>query len=682
MLIAPAPKPPVARPQWPGKGAELSRGLQLLLICLIAVGAVASLVVARQRAAIERHNRTVELAADWQQVEQLSADSGVSLPVLLSQLKRAGVDGVVVSEDTIQSLRDAGDITVRHTAAADVHGATTITFVNSDPSLLNRVEAHLRVQYPSLKLSAGQTITDASKPLRTITLLGTIDEVKTVGVGLPDGDLKAIRTAGMDVVGRIGNFSAATPERMRWELAQVRAQGARVLIFSGEEVLGYRELVPETAAQMASLGLTYGSVEFAKQRGDDRLSRALNGKLLRVHSVTSAEAPRLDPSEMVERYVRAAEERNVRLCLVRLLPFATGRGIADQFAYIAEIERGLRRSGLDTGVAQPISQLTVPLALRAMPAVGATAAFFMLVYMSLPFSAAWAWALFILGLAQDLAMLMVAPEFTRKYLALKAAVVFPSIALLMAYMRERSGMWGGARRAVVGLLWMSGISLLGALFVVGLLSDRSFMVKAQQFAGIKLAHVLPLLGLGLVYALDVVNDGRSWRRLWDDLAERARRLVSNPVLVWQALLLLAAGAALLILVMRTGNESPVGVSPLELKFRAVLDRVLFVRPRTKEFLFGHPLLILALALSPILGKRLTLPLMLLGGVGQVSLVNTFCHIHTPLGVSVLRAANGLWTGIVVGVVATAILLPVARSLGSGRGSATPERADAATGSPE
>jgi hypothetical protein len=58
---------------------------------------------------------------------------------------------------------------------------------------------------------------------------------------------------------------------------------------------------------------------------------------------------------------------------------------------------------------------------------------------------------------------------------------------------------------------------------------------------------------------------------------------------------------------------------------------------------------LAVALA-LRNRRAWLPLVaLLAGVGQVSLVNTFCHFHTPLVVSLLRTGHGLWIGALIGV---------------------------------
>jgi ABC-type nitrate/sulfonate/bicarbonate transport system permease component len=91
------------------------------------------------------------------------------------------------------------------------------------------------------------------------------------------------------------------------------------------------------------------------------------------------------------------------------------------------------------------------------------------------------------------------------------------------------------------------------------------------------------------------------------------------------------------------------VSPLELKFRSLLDQVL-VRPRTKEFLVGHPALIVALALWAMArGRAWIVPLLFVGAIGQESLVNSFCHLHTPIALTLARTWNSLWLGSLIGL---------------------------------
>jgi hypothetical protein len=107
--------------------------------------------------------------------------------------------------------------------------------------------------------------------------------------------------------------------------------------------------------------------------------------------------------------------------------------------------------------------------------------------------------------------------------------------------------------------------------------------------------------------------------------------------------------AVVLMLMRTGNEAPGAVSDIELRLRALLENLMNVRPRTKEFLIGHPALVLALMLL-IQHRRAWLPLaMLLGAIGQVSVVNTFCHLHSPLAVSLLRVAWGAGLGVGLGL---------------------------------
>ena len=77
-----------------------------------------------------------------------------------------------------------------------------------------------------------------------------------------------------------------------------------------------------------------------------------------------------------------------------------------------------------------------------------------------------------------------------------------------------------------------------------------------------------------------------------------------------------------------------------------------MRPRTKEFLLGHPAMLVLLYFGYDLRKIVVL---LLGVIGQVSIVNTYAHLHTPLAVSLLRSFHGLWLGILLGVAAVILL---------------------------
>jgi hypothetical protein len=141
---------------------------------------------------------------------------------------------------------------------------------------------------------------------------------------------------------------------------------------------------------------------------------------------------------------------------------------------------------------------------------------------------------------------------------------------------------------------------------------------------------------------------------WREQKERAianlRRLFSEPIILGQAVLAFVLLVMIAVVLARSGNDSGMSVSGLELKFRGVLDTILPVRPRTKEFLVGHPAMFLGIAAA--LGGRRTLAgiLLVIGTIGEVSLINTFCHLHTPIALSVMRTVLGAAFGLVIGIV--------------------------------
>jgi len=99
-------------------------------------------------------------------------------------------------------------------------------------------------------------------------------------------------------------------------------------------------------------------------------------------------------------------------------------------------------------------------------------------------------------------------------------------------------------------------------------------------------------------------------------------------------------AALALILLRSGNEAPIGVAQMELMFRERLEDLLSVRPRTKEIV-GLPALFFFLAYFHN-RKPPSIVLVLLGSV---------CHLHTPIAISLIRALLGALLGVVMGSIA-------------------------------
>ena len=113
-------------------------------------------------------------------------------------------------------------------------------------------------------------------------------------------------------------------------------------------------------------------------------------------------------------------------------------------------------------------------------------------------------------------------------------------------------------------------------------------------------------------------------------------------------------AALLVMALRSDNVSD--VPAFELAFRDFLERTLVVRPRTKEILIGYPALMLYFYVKQKdLVPHYREALRLAATLAFCSAMNTFCHFHTRLQLSVIRVLNGWWLGLLIGCVLILIL---------------------------
>src|SRR3989442_12894460 len=132
---------------------------------------------------------------------------------------------------------------------------------------------------------------------------------------------------------------------------------------------------------------------------------------------------------------------------------------------------------------------------------------------------------------------------------------------------------------------------------------------------------------------------------------------SRPLLVRYAIGALVVGVAAVILLARSGNFG-LPVLSIEERLRSFAETLLVARPRTKEYLLGHPALVLAFGAAVMRWRWGVIPLAAVGAIGQAGIINNFSHIHTPLVYAIGRTANALRLGSLLGVVFLTVLLRV------------------------
>ena len=636
--------------------------VNLLLVALIALGLLGGLVSAAHRWSAEARNRRVELVVDYGDAQALANTMARQVDDVLTQLKAAGITTVAVTEDSLSTLNTNG--VVSYTRSGNT---TRLQFAPGFPGQQARVVQMLAHKAPGLTVTA-----DGPDAL----LVGAPwPQFNSIPIGLDSDTVETIKRNKLLVAPRLVNFTGVTAQNIGWELAQTKQQcagpaGIGPVIFAGTSVLGNRALIGATADALDANGLAYGSVEMGKMFGDDDLSRLAEAETIRVHSIGTDEMGTMDEPTAVERFVRAAKERNIRVCYVRL--FLSGLThdpdvLAANTAFVGKIVKGMQEARLTVGgPAHPYADDPKPgLVLRALMALGVLGGTLLLLRV---FTGIAGRALVIASvLGAVMALGLAAPGTTpkgREVLALLSACVFPTLGLCaIALPRFIPNATNGQvlRRAFTAYAQMTGVTLIGIVLTVGLLAGRLFLLKVDEFLGVKLVLVTPVALVGVYYGLGLaaLPPRAGWAERRETVWCSLRAIAARPLLAGQLVVGAVALAALALFVARSGNDPGVGVSATELKTRALLDKYLYVRPRTKEFGLGHPALFLGLAAAA--SKRFpawVLPLLIVGSIGQSSLMDTFCHLHTPLLVSALRGLIGWALGGVIGaLVWTAISRP-------------------------
>lgn len=634
--------------------------IRSILWAVAALGFLASLVSAAQRWRVESRNRSVEITLDFQEIRTLAVAEGKTLGDVFREFKKAGVTSIALQEDTVGGLEEAKLVEL----AAGGDSETSLLRSKSAESA-NRITAALRA-----KMGRTTTAVKDAGP-NTFTVPLPHSALRSTGLGLDSRLVGEIQGAGLAVVGRVANFNGVKPEGIRWTLDDLKRHDVKTVIFLGDEALGFKgylikdkkepnETTTDTALQSRQMNV--GAVEFSKQKGDAALAKAAADRVVRVHTVLGSEMLTATIPSNIQRFELAARERNIRLLYVRL--FLDEKDVlTDNVEYIEDLVKGLKAGGLEVGRAHPYLPLQTSLPLRGIIGLGIAAGWLLLVDSVTRFlrgGTGVGIGLVAFGGALLLFVLPMAPMLLgAKLAAFAAAIIYPTLALIHYDVLEKMHLRRGLLPALTEFLRACAVTGLGIAAVVGLLADRLFLVKVDGFMGVKVANLLPVVLVWLAYALPLrATDAWTFRKALSETGGRLRDWATKSVQFWQVAVAVVALGALALLVLRTGNDPGVGVSPLELRFRAILDQVLYVRPRFKEFLIGHPALLLALLAAGRGRRDLAVPLLAVGAIGQASMLGTFCHLHTPLPVCLIRALLGLIIGVIIGSVIYAVIAAI------------------------
>ena len=654
-----------------------------VLLAAIFVGFIASFIIGVERHAVEERSRTVELAIDYEGLLELAAREGLPAETVLARAKEAGITSLAVYETTFKKFNLNGkafaltgaDLLARYHAGmltdprwralveeGKVVG-TEVYIVGHDPVTYAELKDDLMRRFGSARVSILTVGSD-----EVIAVKDSYEAFEKRNIGLPTDEMTAVNAAGFDVIARPSNYHDCTPNDVRAVFARMEDIRVSAVVFSGTETLGAPKALRTTIDEMRAQGLTLGLIEgvtqlqFYRQQGMDEIAAGLGyDHVARLYSIPKDELKKLKIDAAVERWVTTDEERNIRINLLRIYeePAPNMSLLETNMKYFADTRAALQARGFQIGRAGTFAVYEPPRILRVFVIMGTAAAG--VLYLSLVIPALNRNKRRLLLLFGVFALIGMGPIFlgaggkVRLLAALLSANLFPALAMigLLDLLRTRrfpkhTPTWRILMAGLVLLVIASALSMIGAAYLSGALSDTRYFLEFDIFRGIKLTFVLPmvLVAIAFLQRFDVF-DGRFAAAA--GALGQIKELLNLPVRVGSLLGALLLLGALVVLVLRSGHTSGMPVPGIELKFRAFLEQMFYARPRTKELMIGHPAFLLAVyAAARRAPAMVLLGLVLAATIGQGSMVETFAHMRTPIEMSFVRGIGGVCLGAAIG----------------------------------
>ena len=674
-----------------------------LLILAIILGLIASITIGVQRNSVERQNNQVDLAVDYDSLWNLSEREGIDFQTVLAEAKSAGITSLAIYETTLEKLSRQGRIVViaGYDLIAAYYNGTLANYYwrqlieegAIDPNRVyvmgNDLNTYAEVKDDIIRRIGNDRVRVlALEESEVLELRVQYAPFLTVKLGFPTYELEIARNAGFLILARPSNYHNCSPDDVKATFARLDGFAISEIVFDGQQALGASKSIGTTVEEMRRRNWTLGLIEhtsqlqFYPQLGLTDIARELGyDHSARLYAIPKDEQPKLPIETAVNRWATTDLERNIRINLLRIYDKPDGEMslLETNMKYFRDTREAIKAKGFTLGAASTFEAYYPNRALRALVMLGTAAA--IVLYLSLisprinrqirPQLILFG----VLALAMIIPVLMGAGSKVRLLAAFAAANLFPVLAIIwqldrIRFMKLRENL--RIRRlkdrilkirkpisitqiiaTAIFALFLTGImSLAGAAYLSGALSDVEYFLEFNIYRGTKLTFILPLILVSIAFLqrFNVVDDTdeRDLKNL--SAIDQIKKILDMPVRIKTFVGLSIVAIAFIILIARSGHTAGMPVPGIEVKFRAALENLFYARPRSKEILIGHPAFMLGImAFFKKFPKMILLFLVIAATLGQSSMVETFAHMRTPIFMSLMRGIDGLIVGAILGI---------------------------------
>ena len=675
-----------------------------VLIVVILVGLVCALWVNWNRHTIEQRNNTVEMAMEYENLRKLAALEGLPEEIVVKQFQDAGINSLMVFDTTLERLSKMGAIKTAtgselrqakilgndagiFASVQDVEENAVYIAAGNDASAFEEVWEDLRIRFGAERTKMVSVNPPIIEALGSTHLVAE-DDYKTprgilqLPLGLSSSEMRKVKDYGFNVIVRPQNFVNVTEEKIDSIFQRIAKSGVEVNAYmpAGREVVGYPNNIDYMAKKLDGRKLImlehYTQLQFAKIDGLVSLAEAINYKVARSYVIDSLEQKKITVGEGLRRWALTDEERNVRVNYIR--PYMMSQNGQDIFAmnlqYVKDIVKNVKARGFEIGEAGlfEAEQSTVKNGYTGpyfpnkiyFVIIGLAIIAGAVVYLAQLVELSNSKQLLIWGVLSAIAAVVILTGrglVMRQALAFGAAVFFHvlSMNVILDIWDKCKESSASAVKVIFSATWQLVLavlmSLVGGMYLAAILADSRFLLEIDIYRGVKLTFIMPLVLMTVLYVKRYDMLGVAGCGLKAAIG-KINELLSKPITFKHVALFGVLGIILLYFVARSGHSAGVPVAAIEVKMRLFLEQLMYARPRQKEFMIGHPAFFLAVYAAYHHAPRLIQYALTCGAViGQASLVQTFCHMRTPVFMSTVRALDGYAMGAVIGIVLVAVL---------------------------
>ncbi|WP_368653302.1 DUF5693 family protein [Ornithinibacillus sp. 4-3] len=589
----------------------------LILICLL-VSSPNIMLRLQNEATYHTYNMTVP----YEEILRTAEEQNISITHALESFQHAGVNAISFAPLSLENLQNQGRIMVYEQKEFEkilqlsnhsLYPAEQAGIYITEPESLEDL-AKIKEQFKTIPLSYnGKDFYFIPNPQKNIV---------NIPIGYDDEAINLIKQLGFYTVLQLKNQEL--PEQNQFQLQQAISHQPDAISFTGNEVIGYPENidVKKFANQIAEAEITGYFQEMNPTAGIQSFAQSVNFQLIRMHQIDLNEVP-LETA--INRAVRGIKERHIQSIFLHIP--------TDDFNHPAEtinqLQMGLKEklpAYFMLGFPAPLSSTDAPVWSKALAWISGII-FLFLAASTFRYSPL-QWLLGFAGALLTLLFFLFQKIIFLQAFILLIAMITPLFAILSQTFRTTSNITVTYLRTLL-------ISLVGILILISVSNEGSLITGVEVFRGVKLMHIIPLLVMAIYIILPYLN----------------RTTLKKSITLGHALFCLLGVMFIGILgylyISRTGNYGI--ANEWELTIRQVLEDLLYVRPRTKEFLIGFPLFLLAIYLMKRNIKHWGRLLLIPSTIGFLSIINTFMHFHTPLAISALRTLYSIVLGYLLGM---------------------------------